>query len=448
MKTSETQSVEYKRSLSELREIVETIAAFATSTGGTVLIGVGPDGNKVGVQIGSGTLESLANDIKLNTDPPQYPSVTVEGDQSSAVITVTVEESPIKPVMAYHRPMKRVGRTNQHLSREETQRLMEVTTGRSWDALPCQGFSLADVDRRALDDFLRRADQDTTASTESILTNLKMLTPEGLCNGAALLFAPNPQRFIVQAQVKCGRFLGTTSVQFLDERTLEGNMLSQLDEAMAFVTRNTRQAIVITGRPEREIVPEYPSEAVREAIINAICHRDYAATGTVQVRVYDDRLEVWNPGTLPPDITIEDLYKEHSSHPRNPRLAAALHRARLIEHWGTGTLRIVQACEDRRMPRPEFITQGRSFIVRFTKAPAEVRIPAEARVSDRQKRALEYVREHGRITTSIYSSITGVGIAQSKRDLGFLVANGMLQPQGKGRAACYVRAESESAHES
>ena len=107
-----------------------------------------------------------------------------------------------------------------------------------------------------------------------------MLTPEGLCNGAALLFAQNPQRFIVQAQVKCGRFLGTTSVQFLDERTLEGNVLSQLDEAMAFVTRNTRQAIIITGRPEREIVPEYPSEAVREAIINAICHRDYAATGT------------------------------------------------------------------------------------------------------------------------------------------------------------------------
>jgi len=228
-------------------------------------------------------------------------------------------------------------------------------------------------------------------------------------------------------------------VQFLDERTFEGNVLSQLDEAMAFITRNTRQAIVITGRPEREIVPEYPSEAVREAIINAICHRDYAATGTVQVRVYDDRLEVWNPGTLPPGITIEDLYKEHSSHPRNPRLAAALHRARLIEHWGTGTLRIVQACEDRRMPRPEFITQGRSFIVRFTRAPAEVQIPAEARVSDRQRKALEYVREHGRITTSIYSSITGVSIAQSKRDLGFLVANGLLQPQGKGRAACYVR---------
>ena len=89
---------------------------------------------------------------------------------------------------------------------------------------------------------------------------------------------------------------------------------------------------------EREIVPEYPDEAVREALINALCHRDYASVGTVQVRIYDDRLEVWNPGRLPPDLSIEALYRQHASHPQNPRLAHALYRARLIEHWGTGTL--------------------------------------------------------------------------------------------------------------
>jgi len=94
---------------------------------------------------------------------------------------------------------------------------------------------------------------------------------------------------------------------------------------------------------QREISAD--SEAVREALINALCHRDYASVGTVQVRIYDDRLEVWNPGLLPPDLTIEALYRQHASHPRNPRLAHALYRARLIEHWGTGTLRIIRACE-------------------------------------------------------------------------------------------------------
>ena len=150
MSPKETQSAENKRSLSELREIVETVAAFATSEGGTVRIGVDPQGNAVGIQIGGGTLEQLANSIKMNTDPPQYPSITTEGNDSSAIVAIAVEESPIKPVMAYHRPVKRVGRTNQFLSRKETHRLLESTTGWSWDALPCQGFGLDDVDRQAI----------------------------------------------------------------------------------------------------------------------------------------------------------------------------------------------------------------------------------------------------------------------------------------------------------
>src|SRR6266571_4308259 len=104
------------------------------------------------------------------------------------------------------------------------------------------------------------------------LRNLGLLTSEGYCNGAALLFARNPQQFVPGAQVKCARFRGTTSVEFLDEQTLDGNVLTQIGEALAFVARTTVQGIRITGRPERETVPEYPSGAVREAIINAVCH--------------------------------------------------------------------------------------------------------------------------------------------------------------------------------
>ena len=440
MNQGETESIEYKRSLSELREIVETVAAFATSAGGAVEIGVDPSGKRVGVELGSGTLEQLANSIKQNTDPPQYPSITFEGDEGSAIIVIAVEASPIKPVMAYHRPIKRVGRSNQFLSREETHRLLENTTGRSWDSLPCRGLSLDGIDRQAVVDFLRRSGQETEIDTQNALTSLKMLTPDGLCNSAALLFARNPQQFIVEAQVKCARFLGSTSVEFQDERTLDGTVFHQLDETMAFVTRNTRQAIVITGRPEREIVPEYPAEAVREATINAICHRDYAMAGTVQVRIYDDRLEVWNPGTLPPGMTVDQLYREHPSHPRNPNLAAAFHRARVIEHWGTGTLRIVQACEARGMPRPEFIAEGFTFIVRFTKAPEEARIPLGISLNDRQKQALEYVREHGSISTAVYREVTGVRKRQAVNDLNGLVSAGIVARVGSGPQTRYVLA--------
>src|SRR5438128_1896652 len=98
----------------------------------------------------------------------------------------------------------------------------------------------------------------------------------------------------------------------------------------------------------------YPTNTVREALINAICHRNYTDTPMVQVRISDDRLEVWNPGTLPPGLSVEQLYREHPSMPRNPLVAGAFHRARLIGRWGTGTLRIIEECERRGLPRPDF----------------------------------------------------------------------------------------------
>lgn len=232
------------------------------------------------------------------------------------------------------------------------------------------------------------------------------------------------------------RFAGTTSVRFLDEKTYEGNLLSQMEHALAFVARNTRQEIRITGRPEREAIAEYPEDAVREAIVNAVCHRDYAAVGTTQVRIYDDRLEVWNPGALPPELSIESLSREHPSRPRNPRLAQALYRARLIEHWGTGTLRMIRAAKDRGL-KLEFGQDGGVFMVRFIKAAQVVSRPEDVQISARQEKALRYLAKHGRITTLEYQRLCGVSERQSLKDLSDMTEKGMLVRSGKGRATHY-----------
>lgn len=438
MNINESETIENKLSLSERKEITESVAAFATASGGTIRIGVNNDGGRVGVQIGTRTLEDLANYIRDNTIPPQFPSISFDGPGSSAVITVSVEESPVKPVWAFGRPLKRVGRTNQRLSPDETKRLMELTTGRTWDALPCPNLALGDIDRGLVESFLRRAEQDATASTESVLQNMNLLAGDEPCNAVALLFTQNPGRYIVDAQVMCARFLGTDSVQFLDERSFTGDVFSQLEETLAFVSRNTRQQPVITGRPEREVVPEYPAEAVREAITNAICHRDYTMTGTVQVRIYDDRLEVWNPGMLPAGLSIEELYREHPSRPRNPRLAAAMHRARLIEHWGTGTLRIVRACESRGMPRPEFASAMGSFIVRFSESEIAPEQQVAVQLNERQRAALDHVREHGSIRTREYRTMFGISERQALNDLAALTRAGLLTRVPAGPETHYV----------
>lgn len=438
----ESENIECKQSLGELRAIIETVAAFASAQGGTIRIGEAPDGNRVGVQVGHNTLENLANDLKRNTDPAQFPSITAEGSEQSAVIVVRVDESPVKPVWAYNTPFKRVGRTNQRLSREEAQRLADATAGRTWDTLPCPGFRMEDIDRNSVKTFLQATGQDVRTSTESVLQNLGLITSAGICYGAALLFAKNPQRFVPEAQAKCARFLGTTSVNFLDEQTLEGNLLTQPDAAISFVMRNIQQRIHITGRAERQVVPEYPEEAIREAVVNAICHRDYRAVGTVQVRIYEDRLEVWNPGMLPPDLTVDKLYQEHPSRPRHPNVARALHRAHIMEHWGTGTLRIVEACRARGLPRPEFRSEMGQFMVCFRNAPVEGRSDRK-KFEARQIRALAYVREHGRITRGEYSALLGVSIRQAINDLNILVEQGLLLRVGKTRATHYILATGE-----
>jgi ATP-dependent DNA helicase RecG len=268
---SESDRVEWKESLGEWKEIVGTCAALATARGGTIYVGVASDGSTKGIQIGKGTLEDLSNKIRLNTDPPQFPAIEMTEMETKKLLTIHVEESPIKPVWAFGRPVKRVGRTNQFLRRDEAYRLMTATTGRTWDALPCEGFTAKDIDRKAVRDYLRRTGMKLSTPLNDLLKNLGMAqTNSGFSNAVVLLFGKRPQSFLVETEVKCGRFEGTEPVNFLDERTIEGNVLNQLDESIAFVRRNTRQAIRITGKPEREIVPEYPDEAVREAITNAL----------------------------------------------------------------------------------------------------------------------------------------------------------------------------------
>jgi ATP-dependent DNA helicase RecG len=355
---------------------------------------------------------------------------------------VNIQESPVKPVWAFGRPLKRVGRTNQRLSPEETKRLLEVTTGRTWDSLPCPGLLINHLDRGLIESFLRRVGQDTTSSTISVLQNLSLLMDNRPSNAAALLFTQNPGMHVVEAQVMCARFQGIDSVHFLDNHNFSDDIFSQLEDSLNFVARNTRQQPIITGQSEHRIVSQYPGEAIREAITNAICHRDYTMTGTVQVRIYDDRLEVWNPGMLPSGITVEDLYHEHPSRPRNPRLATAMHRARVIEHWGTGTLRIVKACESSGMDKPEFISRAGSFIVRFKSSPlnSEQRIGIDRTITlnNRQTRALTYIKHNGSIRKKEYAELFGISSRQALKDITGLLNENLVIKVSAGKNTHYT----------
>jgi len=172
---------------------------------------------------------------------------------------------------------------------------------------------------------------------------------------------------MTQAMVRCARFKGTVETHFIDMKVIQGNIVDQLEQAMTFIERNIRMGAEIKGL-RREDQWEYPLDALREALVNAICHRDYASTANVQVRIFDDRLEIWNPGELPAGMTVDDLRREHESKPRNRLIANACFLIKYVEQFGTGTRRIIDDCVAKGLPEPEFRVRSGNFIATFRPA--------------------------------------------------------------------------------
>lgn len=244
----------------------------------------------------------------------------------------------------------------------------------------------------------------------------------------------------LQSEVRCARFKGEeASSDFIDMKVLRSPIYEQVDKAEQFVMEHiNRSARIKPGQVERQEKWEYPLNAVREAITNAVVHRDYFSTSNTQVRIFDDRLEVWNPGTLPEGITIEDLKGKHESKPQNPLLAHLFFLIKYIEQWGTGTNRIVKLCEEYELPEPEFEDTGSSFIVTLRKSRVSEEWVEALDLNERQREAVDYVREEGKITNREYRDLTEVSRKTAKKDLADLVEKEVLRKKGKGRGTHYI----------
>lgn len=438
--SGESETVEFKQSLGELHEIIATAGAFANGTGGTIVIGVAPSGKVLGVDIGKDTLEALANSVQQQTDPKLFPTISTVAVEGRTLIVVHVATNSFKPVLVQGRGYKRVGRSNHVLSSNEWTRLFFTNKGASWDAGAVADATFDDIDENALRHFLRRAKQERNMAIAldtplaEALAKLELLY-EGKPNRAAiLLFGKRPQRFFYPAELRCARFKGAEPIHFLDMKVMAGDIIAQVPAAMEFIQRHISMAAeIVATQVERIDRWEYPLEALREAIINAVCHRDYCDSGNVQVRIFDDRIEVWSPGLLPEGITIPDLYRTHSLRPRNHRIAHAFFLINYIEQWGTGTLRMIELCKAEGLPEPEYDERSGAVVVSFKRRKPTRKYHDAPEQSQRQKQALELVRQQGRLTARDYAKLLGVSKRTANCDLMALVERGLLQQGGKGK---------------
>ncbi|MCK4394673.1 DeoR family transcriptional regulator [Candidatus Bipolaricaulota bacterium] len=331
---------------------------------------------------------------------------------------------------------------NHRLSSSEVSKLVLESTSASWDAGIVEGIDLSFIDDQAVRKFLTTTVQERNLDIEpqtpipEALEKLNLLRRGKLTRAAILLFGKSPQREFLQAQVRCAHFKGTKPLDFLDMQVIEGNLVDQLPEAVRFIQKNISLSAEIREL-QREERWEYPLAAVREAIVNAICHRDYRDPGNVQIRIFDDRLEVWNPGLLPEGLSIEDLKRPHVSRPRNKLIAHAFFLIKYIEQWGTGTIRMMEACRIADFPEPEFAEMSGTFVVTFHKLRFTEEYLEQLGLTERQRRAVEYVRTKGRITNREYVELTEVSSRTATRDLVDLVRNGILRQHGKGKGSYF-----------
>jgi len=312
-----------------------------------------------------------------------------------------------------------------------------------WDKQICKGANLKDIDKRKVKEFLikakreRRLEVNPNINLKEALIRLNLLRDNKLTNTAILMFGKEPQKFLLQSEVRCAKFKGVIPVKpFIDMKVIDGVIDEQVDSAEKFVLNNIKKsAWLVPGKVERVEKWEYPLNAIREALTNAICHRDYNSSSNVQVRILDDRIEVWNPGNLPEGWTVDTLKRKHESKPKNPLIAKLFFMIKKIEQWGTGTNEMIWETVKHGLPEPVFEDTKTSIIVTFRKFIFDEEILKE--LNERQKKAIEYLKTKHKITTQEYVDLTKTSIATTKRDLGDLKKKKIVKFVGSPKTGYY-----------
>jgi len=270
-----------------------------------------------------------------------------------------------------------------------------------------------------------------------ILEKLKLVENGKIKRACILLFGKDPQKFYIQSLVKIGKF--KTQTEIISNDIVGGNLFKQLENTLDMLkTKYLISEIKFEGIQRKEII-EYPYEALREAIINALIHRDYSGTSNIQIRIYKDKLVIMNEGKLPQDLPVEKLKTEHISKPRNPLLASVFYFAGFIESWGRGTLKILEACKNQGLPEPDFQNENGVMKVILYKDVYTEEYLKNLGLKERQIKAVLYVKEKGKITLSEYKKLAKEGISERtlRRELKDLVDKNILKSKGEKKGRYY-----------
>ena len=458
--------------------IAENLVAFANTEGGAIVVGANADGGPAEASPAQQEIERALRLADNLYNPPvvidgceaihlkssgsgiAQPGAEEEGagnncagdDRLMPAFSIRVPRSTELHALADGRVLIRSGEVNRPLGGQEILRLASAKNTGDFETEAVPGATTEDFNREIIDEYLeKRAERSKrihSGEINRLLEEIGAITADGkptVCG--LLLFSDYPQRWLPQSSVVFARFVGTTPrgeqglAGYVRREEITGSVPRLIESTWNLVWSEMAISAVVKGL-EREETFEYPQFAVREALVNAICHRDYRLRGRrIEVRMFSDRLEVISPGGLPGFITVENIKDEHFS--RNPRLVGGLFHWGYIEELGLGIDRMMEVMEQAGHSPPRFDARPYSFAVALHNERIRPKVPAWARdTNHRQARALQYIRDRGSITNREYRSLIHSVSAETLRlDLADLVEKGILNKVGAKKGTHYTLRE-------
>lgn len=349
-------NLEFKESYNS--NIAKEICAMANANGGKVLIGIADDG-KIKPVVLNNRMKSEIQDLVRKFDP----AFSVDISEFEGVVIIDVSEGKKKPYSTGGKFYMRQGANSQQLSRDEIKSFFIKENLICFDEITNVKFNLAsDFNEKAYQRFLENARIKTKLTRKDVLRNLELLDGNKLKNAGVLLFCKQVSKFVRGGTITCALFMGKTKTKVIDSREFDYDLYTNYEEVFAYIKSKLNNEYIITSGPREEVL-ELPEKALREALSNAIAHRDYFSNANIQINIFHDRLTIDNPGGLPGNLKIEDLYEK--SHPRNKLLFGLMQRMDLVEKIGSGLMRINEMMEEFMLPHPIIYASESIFSITF-----------------------------------------------------------------------------------
>lgn len=419
------------------RETIQALTAFANTRGGCVIIGIDNQGTVHGIQTGPETIQNWINQIKQATSPSIFPDIDLATENGKTIAVLSIQEYPVKPVSCKGKYFKRVKNSNHQMSISEISNLHLKTMNTSWDFYPDPNHTLDDISLEKVNKFIELASKirpyPIDDSPLTVLHKYELLKEEDkITYGCYLLFADAD---ILLRAIDFGAFAGETTIT--DSFTSHSDLISQIGEALQFITKHINRAYVITGDAQREERWEFPLEAIREVVVNMIVHRDYTSPSESSIKIFKDRIEFFNPGKLAEGLTVDRLLSgDYTSTIRNKQIASVLKDAGIIERYGSGIKRILERFSVYSLEQPVFeeLQEGfRVTVLRATQKTIQKTTQKTTQKFSTKEHILRLLKEKPRLTRAEIAAALGKSEHTIKGHIAQLKKKGVLHRVGSDR---------------